>query len=91
MVVSRNSRLESNKEEEDDEGVTACIRGVEAECFLTKSSFSIAWIYATSHRIPASASTNQGPEKGVVILRCGLVVGSRRFFFFFVTLKPRVE
>ena len=33
-----------------------------------KSSFSIALICTTSHRIPVSASTNQGPEKGEVVL-----------------------
>ena len=33
-----------------------------------KASFSIAVICAASRRIPASASTNQGPGKGDLIL-----------------------
>jgi len=40
---------------------------------VIKSSFSIALIWATSRRIPASASTNKGTEKGDLILLWGLV------------------
>ena len=39
-----------------------------------KSSFSIALMRTSSRRIPASASTDQAPKKGDVILLGGLVV-----------------
>jgi hypothetical protein len=45
--------------------VRAC--KIEAEN-LIKSSFSIALMCTPSHRIPASASSNHGPEKGHLIL-----------------------
>ena len=35
---------------------------------VSKSSFSIPLICTTNRRIPASAGTNQGPEKGDLIL-----------------------
>jgi len=38
-----------------------------------KSSLSIALICTTRRQIPASAGTNHGPEKGDLILLCGLV------------------
>jgi len=45
---------------------------------IRKSSLSIALICTANCRIPASVSTNLGPQKG-------------KLFFFFITLEAKIE
>ena len=62
LFLSRSA----GKVEETQTGVLEKLR-------LIKSPLSIALIYTTRRRIPASASTNQGPEKGDLVLVAGKV------------------
>ena len=58
LYMPRPSFLLWRRQGQEGSGDTAC-----KAPRLIKSSFSISLVCATSHRIPAIASTNQGPEK----------------------------